>query len=67
MNEFDDQQIAEEAYRMWRADGSPLWSHPNDHWFRAIDRLRARAAEAAPNAAPGQELVDGQGASEAGA
>lgn len=41
--EFDDRDIAAEAYGLWQADGSPLWGHPLDHWLRAIDNLRRRA------------------------
>jgi len=44
MQEFDDQAIAAEAYGLWQAEGSPLWGHPVDHWLRAIDNLRRRAA-----------------------
>ncbi len=55
MIEFDENKIAEEAYRLWRKDGSPLWSHPNDHWFRAIDNLRSRAADPQDGTAPDGE------------
>lgn len=44
--QFDDQVIAAEAYGLWEAEGSPLWGHPVDHWLRAIDNLRRRAAGA---------------------
>ncbi|MBZ9936980.1 DUF2934 domain-containing protein [Mesorhizobium sp. BR1-1-16] len=43
MTEFSDSEIAAEAYRLWQADGSPVWGHPQDHWFRAIESLRARS------------------------
>jgi hypothetical protein len=46
--EFDEREIAAEAYGLWQADGSPLWGHPVDHWLRAVDNLRARAAAGAP-------------------
>ena len=51
MQEFDDREIAAEAYGLWQAEGSPLWGHPVDHWLRAIDNLRRRAAagEGDPN------------------
>jgi len=41
--EFDDTEIAAEAYRLWEESGSSLWGNPHDHWFRAIERLRERA------------------------
>ncbi len=50
--EFDDRDIAAEAYGLWQADGSPLWGHPLDHWLRAIDNLRRRATAAAPVSPP---------------
>jgi hypothetical protein len=50
--EFDDRDIAAEAYGLWQADGSPLWGHPVDHWLRAVDNLRARAAAAPPVSPP---------------
>lgn len=45
--EFDDAEIAAEAYRLWEESGSSLWGNPHDHWFRAIERLRERAGAAA--------------------
>jgi len=45
--EFDDAEIAAEAYRLWEESGSSLWGNPHDHWFRAIERLRERADAAA--------------------
>ena len=45
MTEFTDQEIADEAYRIWQADGSPIWSHATDHWLRAIENLRRRGEE----------------------
>ncbi|MCX5480755.1 DUF2934 domain-containing protein [Kaistia geumhonensis] len=51
MPEFEDHEIAAEAYGLWQADGSPLWGHPVDHWLRAIDNLRRRAATGASEGA----------------
>jgi hypothetical protein len=44
MPEFSDDEIAREAYRIWESEGRSLWSHASDHWVRAIDNLRRRAA-----------------------
>lgn len=40
MTEFSEDEIAREAYRLWEAEGRPLWSHAYDHWFRAVESLR---------------------------
>jgi len=44
MQEFPQQEIAEEAYRLWEADGRPDSGRPEEHWFRAIESLRGRHA-----------------------
>ncbi len=40
MNDFSDEEIREEAFRLWEAEGRPLWSHGYDNWFRARENLR---------------------------
>lgn len=52
---FEEHEIATEAYRLWQADGSPLWGRPEDHWMRALALLkdrRAKGSEDAPVAEP---------------
>lgn len=44
--EFRDDEIAAEAYRIWEADGRPMFTNDHDHWFRAVENLRKqRSAE----------------------
>ncbi len=46
MTEFSEEEIRREAFRLWEADGRPLWSHGYDHWLRATENLRRqRSAE----------------------
>lgn len=44
MQEFAQEEIAEEAYRLWEADGRPVFGREDEHWFRAIESLRGRHA-----------------------
>lgn len=52
---LSDDVIAAEAYRIWEAEGRPIWSNAYDHWLRAIEALRARQGETveAPTPAAG--------------
>ena len=44
--EFRDEDIAAEAYRLWEAEGRPMFTRDHDHWFRAVENLRRqRSAE----------------------
>jgi len=55
MQEFSQQEIAEEAYSLWEAEGRPVFSRDEEHWFRAIESLRGRHASErrfGPDAAP---------------
>ena len=44
MQEFSQDDIAAEAYRLWEADGRPDFGRAEEHWFRAIESLRGRHA-----------------------
>lgn len=40
MTQFTEQQIADEAHRLWLADGSPE-GRAASHWQQAIENLKA--------------------------
>ena len=60
MSEFSDEDIRREAFRIWEADGRPLWSHGYDNWFRATENLRRErlARQTFDDALPGDERED---------
>lgn len=44
MTQFTEQQIADEAHRLWLAEGSPE-GRAASHWQQAIENLKARAGQ----------------------
>lgn len=58
MTQLTEQEIADEAHRLWLEEGSPE-GRAASHWQQAIENLKARQ----PQAAQSQSAVAGEKAS----